>query len=123
MSNQNEVVADHLSETYPQYGAKIQDTYLDGYDPVSYAAPHSSLLRSSTWIGMGALMGTLPPIGILIWGLGTYFFPEGSAGAQSGLMTTVGIASTLFVGIASILMIVYGRRFYRNYRAETGRVN
>ena len=51
MSDLNPAVADHHSETYPEFSGKIQDSYIEGYDPVSYGAPHSSLLRTSTWVG------------------------------------------------------------------------
>ena len=43
-------VADIRSESFPEYEGKIQDLYVEGYDPVSYSAPHSSLLRYSTWV-------------------------------------------------------------------------
>lgn len=39
-------VADIRSESFPEYEGKIQDLYVEGYDPVSYSAPHSSLLLS-----------------------------------------------------------------------------
>ena len=58
MSDLNPAVADHHSETYPEFSGKIQDSYIEGYDPVSYSAPHSSLLRTSTSVSYTHL--TLP---------------------------------------------------------------
>ena len=51
-------VADIRSESFPEYEGKIQDLYVEGYDPVSYSAPHSSLLRYSTWVAMGPVSYT-----------------------------------------------------------------
>src|SRR5699024_12614467 len=53
----------------PEFSGKTQDTYIEGYVPNSLSAPHSSLQRTSTWLGMGLMMGTVPPAGILIWAL------------------------------------------------------
>src|SRR5690625_7965153 len=77
MSAHNPAVADFRSETYPKFSGKIQDTYIEGYVPSSLSAPHSSLQRTSTWLGMGLLMGTVPPAGILIWALGVMTEPAG----------------------------------------------
>lgn len=60
MSDNTHAVADYASETYPEFSGKIQDTYIEGYDPVSFGAPHSSLLRTSTWVGMGLILSCLP---------------------------------------------------------------
>lgn len=77
MSDNTHAVADHASETYPEFSGKIQDSYIEGYDPVSFGAPHSSLLRTSTWVGMGLVLSLLPAAGTLIWGLGADAFPYG----------------------------------------------
>lgn len=123
MSTNNHAVADDLSETYPAYEARIHDSYIEGYDPVSYAAPHSSLLRTSTWVGMGLIVGILPVAGILIWGLGTLAFPWGTAGADATTATIVGVISTIVVAVLGIVLITKGRSGYRAYRKETGRRN
>ena len=123
MSDLNPAVADHHSETYPEFSGKIQDSYIEGYDPVSYGAPHSSLLRTSTWVGMGLVLSLLPAAGILIWGLGTWQFPQGVAGADYQPNIIVGAISLVVIAVLAIGPIHFGRRYYRQYRKETGRIN
>ena len=123
MSDLNPAVADHHSETYPEFSGKIQDSYIEGYDPVSYGAPHSSLLRTSTWVGMGLVLSLLPAAGILIWGLGTWQFPQGVAGADYQPNIIVGAISLVVIAVLAIGTIHFGRRYYRQYRKETGRIN
>ena len=124
MSDNTHAVADYTSETYPEFSGKIQDTYIEGYDPVSFAAPHSSLLRTSTWVGMGLILSCLPAAGILIWGLGVWDTPLGTAGEGDYTLTTIiGIIALAVVAIAAFSTVHYGRRYYRKYRKETGRVN
>lgn len=121
----NHAVADYLEETYPDFSYKIQDGYIEGYDPVSFGAPHSSLLRASTWIGMGLIMGILPAAGVAIWGLSSGMFWGGSSseGNQAQITLYIGIAATIIVSVAAVALVHFGRRFYRQYRQETGRVN
>ena len=123
MSDLNPAVADHHSETYPEFSGKIQDSYIEGYDPVSYGAPHSSLLRTSTWVGMGLILSLLPAAGILIWGLGTWQFPQGVAGADYQPNIIVGAISLVVIAVLAVGAIHFGRRYYRQYRKETGRIN
>ncbi len=121
----NHAVADFKNETYPEFSYKIQDTYIEGYEPVSLAAPHSSLLRVETWVGMGLILASLPAFGILIWGISSGMFWGGSSseGSQSQITTYIGIAMVVAIIILGVASIYYGRRFYRQYRRETGRVN
>lgn len=121
----NHAVADFTSETYPEFSYKIQDSYIEGYDPVSYAAPHSSLLRKETWIGMGLAMSVLPALGIIIWGIGSgmYWGGSSSEGSQPQITLYIGIAAAVVIAIACVAAIKFGRRYYRQYRKETGRVN
>ena len=92
MSHQH-AVADFQRETYPTYESKLEDGYVQGYDPMSLAAPHSSLIRNSTWIGMGLVLSILPAIGILIWGLGVMAYTYGTAGDQDVLKGTGSLAN------------------------------
>ncbi|APT91784.1 membrane protein [Corynebacterium phocae] len=120
-----QAVADFASETYPEYSYKIQDSYIEGYDPVSYAAPHSSLLRISTWVGMGLILSILPALGIVVWGLGSMTFAYGtsSQGEQPFITLIIGVVALAVVVVAMFASIKYGRRYYRQYRKETGRIN
>ncbi|QPK79381.1 hypothetical protein G7Y31_01270 [Corynebacterium lizhenjunii] len=121
----NHAVADFLEESYPKFPTKIQDSYIEGYDPVSYAAPHSSLLRAETWIGMGFILSLLPALGTIVWGVSSGMFWGGSSseGSQPTVTLIVGIVMLVVVAITAVGCVHYGRRFYRAYRAETGRVN
>lgn len=123
MSDLNPAVADHHSETYPEFSGKIQDSYIEGYEPVSYGAPHSSLLRTSTWVGMGLILSLLPAAGILIWGLGTWLYPDGTAGADYQINIIVGAIALVVIAILAVGSVHFGRRYYRQYRKETGRIN
>lgn len=49
----------------PAYSGRMH--YIEGYDPVSYEAPHSSLLRTSTWVGMGLVLAALCPAGTMVY--------------------------------------------------------
>lgn len=71
-------VADIRNESYPEYVGRIDDTYIDGYDPVSLSAPHSSLTRNSTWVAMGLILSTLFGIGLAVWGAGAMVYGFGS---------------------------------------------
>ncbi|MHB2251140.1 hypothetical protein [Corynebacterium aurimucosum] len=123
MSDLNPAVADHHSETYPEFSGKIQDSYIEGYEPVSYGAPHSSLLRTSTWVGMGLILSLLPAAGILLWGLGTWLYPDGTAGADYQPNIIVGAISLVVIAVLAVGSVHFGRRYYRQYRKETGRIN
>lgn len=123
MSAQNSV-ADIRSESFPEYrGNRLQDSYIDGYDPVSLAAPHSSLVRTSTWLGMGILMSTLAFVGILLWGIGTGIWGVGTADDYSQILMIIGVVGTIVGAVLGFGLIYRGRRYYRKYRKETGRVN
>lgn len=123
MSDNTHAVADHSAETYPVYSAKIQDSYIEGYDVVSYEAPHSSLLKPITWIGMGLIMGVLPAIGTLTFGAAQKIYPYGVAAQYADILLIVGAILTVVIGIAAIATVKIGRKDYNAYRKETGRVN
>ena len=46
-----------------------------------------------------------------------------SEGNQAQITLYVGIAATIIVSVAAVALVHFGRRFYRQYRQETGRVN
>ncbi|ADK28037.1 hypothetical protein LJU02_01290 [Corynebacterium pseudotuberculosis] len=103
---------------YPVFEGRMH--YIDGYDPASLWAPHSSLQRTSTWVGMGAILVSLAGFGALIFGLGA-----ASVGSQDAWATYVIIGAVLGFAllIGGFLLVHHGRRNYRQYRAETGRMN
>lgn len=125
MASNNFAVADQASENFPDYAPKIQDSYIDGYMPNSLNAPHSSLERSSTWIGMGLLLTSLAGIGIMIWMAASMIWGPGVSVAEYD-MTLYFIIGLVFAGVLAVGgfgLIYRGRRYYREYRATTGRVN
>ncbi|MGY6464262.1 hypothetical protein ACXIUA_10275 [Corynebacterium sp. UMB8791] len=116
-------VADIRSESFPEYEGKIQDLYVEGYDPVSYSAPHSSLLRYSTWVAMGLILASLFGMGLAIWGatVGTYGY--GASAEVSSQLILYGLGEAVVTLVLGAFLIVKGRAAYRQYREQTGRVN
>ncbi|AZA10144.1 hypothetical protein [Corynebacterium pseudopelargi] len=106
------------SEGYPVFEGRMN--YIDGYDPVSYYAPHSSLQKTSTWLGMGLVLTALAGLGTLVFGFGAQSVGSQEHWATYALIGAV-IAGVCIVG--GFGLIHYGRRDYRKYRAETGRIN
>ena len=119
----NEQVADFAAETYPSYSQELHHSYIEGYNPVSLAAPHSSLLRNSTWIGMGLLLGFFPFAGTLIWGISTGIWDAGTAANYSTILTTIGAIGVVVTLVGGFGSIHFGRRYYRKYVKETGRTS
>lgn len=107
------------TEGYPVF-TNLTDSYIDGYDPVSLNAPHSSLQRASTWIGMGILIAALAGAGTLI-----FAFAANTVSSQDDwqLYAIIGAIFTVASVVLGFGLIHRGRRHYRKYRSETGRVN
>lgn len=110
---------------YPTYHTgNAEDAYIDGYDPVSLGASHSSLLKTSTWLGMGLFMVSLAGFGTALFGFARSLWGTGLAAENNGLYTWGGLAfGVIVLLIALILMTVVGRKDYKSYRARTGRMN
>ncbi|MDY3127270.1 MAG: hypothetical protein SOW59_03955 [Corynebacterium sp.] len=124
MSANEHAVADFRSETYPNFSGQIQDTYLPEYDPSSLAAPHSSLLRTATWVGMGLILSVLPFLGALVWGWAETMYTDGTAPAeQATWLLIVGAVGTIAMLVGGFVLIRVGRTNYRQYRESTGRIN
>lgn len=125
MSASNRAVADQASESFPDYSPQIHDTYIEGYDPVSLGAPHSSLERTSTWVGMGILLIALAGVGLIIWTGVSSVWSQGVAASEYNYMMFfwIGIIFSILGVIAGFGLIYRGRRFYRKYRDSTGRKN
>ncbi|AGF71397.1 hypothetical protein [Corynebacterium halotolerans] len=116
-------MADQASESFPDYSTKIHDHYIEGYEPVSLGAPHSSLERTSTWVGMGLVLISLAGFGFAIWALGLNLFGQGISGGNPDLYLIIGLVGG-FGGLAvGFGLIRYGRRYYRQYKEETGRTH
>lgn len=125
MASSNYAVADQASESFPDYAPKLHHSYIEGYEPNSLGAPHSSLERTSTWVGMGLLLTSLAGIGIMIWIAATVVWGYGVAPAEydTTLYFIIGLVVAIVLGAGGFGLIFRGRRYYREYRAETGRVN
>lgn len=125
MASNNFAVADQASESFPDYAPKLHDSYIDGYEPNSLGAPHSSLERSSTWIGMGLVLTSLAGFGIMIWMAATLIWGQGVTVAEydTTLYMIIGAVTAVVLLVAGFGLIHRGRRYYREYRDTTGRIN
>ncbi|AKK04072.1 membrane protein [Corynebacterium epidermidicanis] len=105
-------------QEFPVYENSLEANYVDGYVPVSYEAPHSSLVRSITWIGMGLVLASLAGFGTLLFGLAS-----NTVGSQSNWDMYAMIGAVLGVGmlVVGFAAIYVGRRNLREWRARTGR--
>lgn len=105
-------------QDFPIFEGSIESNYVEGYVPVSYEAPHSSLVRSSTWIGMGLVLASLAGFGTLIFGLGSM-----TVGSQENWATYAIIGGVLGLAllIGGFAAIFAGRSNLRAWRARTGR--
>ncbi|MCX7445310.1 hypothetical protein OS125_08665 [Corynebacterium sp. P7003] len=92
--------------------------YVEGYHPSSLDAQHSSLLRSSTWIGMGFILSSLAGFGALLYGLGSWTVASQPHWAE---MTIIGAVLAVGFLVGGFWMVHHGRRYYREYAARTGR--
>lgn len=116
-------VADISTESFPEYGTSIQDGYVDGYDPVSLGAPHSSLVKHITWVGMALILASLAGFGTLIYGAATTIWGHGASEDISQMLLIVGGILTAVTLIGGFITIHAGRSGYRKYRKATGRRN
>ena len=110
-----------MSESHASYikAAPERLNYIDGYTPVSYTAPHSSLERGTTWTGMGLLLVSLAGLGAVLFGLGA-----NSVGTQTEnwlLYTVIGAVFFVITGVIGSVLIWKGRAPYRKYVKETDR--
>lgn len=119
-----DAVADIRSESFPGYQTKLEDSYIEGYDPVSLGSPHSSLTQYSTWVAMGLILASLFGFGIMVWGIGAHFYGWGAQSEDYSnalmLLGAIEMAVTLALGF---LLISRGRKGYKEYRRTTGRRN
>lgn len=109
------------SDTHATYikSAPERMNYIEGYTPVSYVAPHSSLERGSTWMGMGFLLSALAGVGAILFGVAS-----NSVGQQQEnwmLYIIIGAVFAVVLGVIGAVMIKVGRAPYHRYVKETGR--
>lgn len=117
-------VADISNESYRTYEGRIDDTYIEGYDPVSLGAPHSSLAHTQTWIAMGLILSTLFGIGLAVWGAGAMVYGFGSQTHDlAERLLILGIAEAVITAVLGAVLIISGRKDYKAYRKRTGRRN
>ncbi|AZA14519.1 hypothetical protein ACFPVT_04775 [Corynebacterium choanae] len=93
--------------------------YVEGYVPSSYDAPHSALLRSSTWIGMGMILSSVIGIGTWVFGLGVQ--RDGIMADNGMTFVIIGVVLMLALWIGGAALIYSGRKGDREYKARTGR--
>lgn len=103
-------------EGFPAFSGEPH--YIDGYHPSSYDSPHTSLTKSSTWIGMGLILATVIGLGTVMFGLGSHLEGSQANGMGYAIFGAVWIVACLVIGTA---LIHHGRRDYRAYVAATGR--
>lgn len=97
----------------------VEKNYLEGYTPSSLDAQHSSLHRTSTWVGMGLWLALMPFLGILVFGLATHM----SGVQEAGMSFFIGgIVGSVVVVALAVVMIHAGRKNYREYKARSGRI-
>lgn len=119
----NESSADFVNESYRQYGDTIDTAYIDGYEPMSLNAPHSSLEQGSTWVGMGIWMASLAFVGVFLHGLGMILWGSGSVNWGPTPFLIIGGVGTIVGFILGYVLIRSGRKNYKAYRKRTGRSN
>lgn len=102
-------------ESFPAYEGRMH--YVEGYHPSSLDAPHSSLQRVSTWVGMGLVLASLAGFGTLVFGVASLLWNP----AQDGMLyTIIGAVLAVVFLVVGFALIHYGRRHYRAYVKETG---
>lgn len=110
---------------FPAYhSGNAENLYIEGYDPSSLGASHSSLLKGSTWVGMGLFMAALHIVGLGLFGVGQLVSGNGSVEQDPTLYVYLGfgIGGVLLI-ISIILMAFVGRKDYKAYVKRTGRIN
>ncbi|EEI16186.1 hypothetical protein [Corynebacterium lipophiloflavum] len=123
MANTTESVADIRSESFPDYQQRIEDAYIEGYDPVSLGAPHSSLNTHALWIAMGLILAALFGVGLAVWGGAAMVWGMGSESNIGSRLLILGLIEFAATMISAVVLMFVARRGYKDYRTRTGRVN
>lgn len=118
------VVADFAAESKPAYEAgNMENYYIKGYDPVSLGAPHSSLLKAITWVGMGLFMAALAGYGTALYGFAQMYVGTGTVDHNPAAFAWGGLIGGVIVSIISVICISVGRKDYKAYVKRTGRMD
>lgn len=98
----------------------MEKLYADDYVPVSFEAPHSSLLRTATWVGMGFILTSMAFLGAIMFGLANMI-----SGVQDNAVTlTIGAAIlAAFFMFGGFFLVHIGRKNYREYVKRSGRTH
>lgn len=98
----------------------MEKYYADDYVPVSFEAPHSSLHRTATWVGMGFILASLAFLGALMFGLANM----GNGVQENASTLTIGAAIlAAFFMFGGFFLVHLGRKNYREYVKRTGRIH
>lgn len=110
---------------YPTYHAGYAESlYIEGYDPASLTAQHSSLLKTTTWVGMGLMMASLAFIGTALFGVAQLLWGTGSVDHDPMIFVWIGaIGAVILLVVSFYLMLVVGRKDYKEYVKRSGRLN
>lgn len=116
---------DQSIDGYPTYHSGYAESlYIEGYDPSSLTAQHSSLLKTSTWVGMGLLMASLAFIGTAIFGAGQLLWGTGTADHEPSVFVWIGlVGGVIMMAISFLLIFAVGRKDYKEYIKRSGRMN
>ena len=93
-----------------------QGTYVQGYKPTSFTAPHSSLNKLITWVGMACLLAATTGLGFTVYGLATQ---EGAPQDAPTIIVAFGILTVVLV-VLGALFISIGRKDWKKYSKATG---
>ena len=73
---------------------------------------------------MGLILASLFGLGILVWGAGAHFVGWGAQTEDASRMLMIlGGAEMVITLVLAFILLSIGRKDYKNYRKQTGRVN
>lgn len=98
---------------------QVENLYTEGYVPSSLDAPHSSLQRTLTWVGMGSILVAVYGFGIMVWGLSSMQSDYRNDGTEFAIAGAIIGCVFLFGGF---ILVHMGRKNYREYKKRSGRV-
>lgn len=98
----------------------MEKLYVDGYIPSSFDAPHSSLHRTLTWVGMGFWLLLMPALGTVVFAGATL-----QSGTQDNAMLylIIGVVASVVCVVLGASFVHAGRKNYRDYKARSGRIH